>query len=77
MTGETLKMKTIAVEMTEIEASDFVEYQRNRILFGMLLNAGVFSIKNGSGTLHFDDKGRLKKITTDYVLYDDRFGFVG
>ena len=73
MTGEMLK--TIAVEMTEIEAADFVEYQRNRILFSMLLNAGVFSIKNGNGTLHFDEKGVLKKITTDYVLYDQRFGY--
>lgn len=73
MTGAS----NVVVELTAIEASKFVEYQRHRQLFLTLLEAGVFETKNGTATLSFNHEGMLMEVWTQKELaFKRRAGMV-
>jgi hypothetical protein len=60
-------MQTIM--LTDTEAASFLEWQRNKALFDLLVETGVFSVKNGSVELHFDSLSRLKSIDAHVKLF--------
>lgn len=65
MTGEN----KITVEMTENEAELFVEFQKYRDVFQVLLNNGVFETRNGQAVLNFTPEGILADIRISTIAY--------
>jgi len=51
------------------EAAMFLVFQQNYDTFSTLADAGTFSIRNGSATLHFDSAGVLQTIERRDYLY--------
>jgi hypothetical protein len=47
------------VELTPEAAVLFLEFQRRYVIIEMLEKLGVFDIKGGSFTVHFDAKGNV------------------
>ena len=63
------EIKTITLFVSEEEAKKFIEYQKNFLMFNLLLEKGVFNIKNGSAVLNFDNEGVLQNIQRADFLY--------
>lgn len=63
------EIKTITLFVSEEEAKKFIEYQKNYSMFNLLLEKGVFAIKNGSAVLNFDNEGILQNIQRADFLY--------
>ncbi len=62
-------MDKIAVFVPDAEAQQFLLFQQYFEPFNVMLGAGVFNIRSGSATLHFDGDGTLKTINRSDVLY--------
>lgn len=67
------KQIEVAVYMLDEDAQKFMLFQQYYEPFSIMVNRGVFSIRNGSASLHFDQEGILKNIERFDVLYDRRF----
>lgn len=65
MIGETLTK----IELTEKEAEIFLAFRQYQTEFMVLRNTGIFDLKNGSITIHKDDKGTVRKIETNTILF--------
>ena len=65
-TGET---QTIKIELSELDARMFMEFQKNYETFSTLLQSGVFNIKNGNAVINFDKEGVLREITLHTIGY--------
>lgn len=50
------------VELNESDALLFAEFRRLQSNFSLLNDCGFFGIRNGSGTVHFDAEGRVRKV---------------
>lgn len=59
----------VTVILTEAEAIEFMEFQKNYDLFKLLLSKGVFTQKSAAVTLHFDQAGTLQLIQRADSLY--------
>lgn len=71
---QTKMAKTeIAIYVADAEAQKFVLFQQYYEPFTTMINSGVFTIKNGSATLHFDNNGILQAINRSDILYSRRF----
>ena len=62
----------IAVYIPDEDAEKFLLFQRYYDTFSLMVDSGVFDIKNGSATLHFDKKGELLAINRADILYSRR-----
>lgn len=62
----------IAVYIPDEDAEKFLLFQRYFEQFSLLVDNGVFNIRNGSAVLHFDKKGDLLAINRADVLYSKR-----
>lgn len=62
----------IAVYIPDEDAEKFLLFQRFYDTFSLMVDSGVFEIKNGSATLHFDKNGELLAINRADVLYSKR-----
>lgn len=62
----------ITIILTTPEAILFREYQEFHQTFALLCTKGVFDMKNGSVTIHFDSAGTIKKIERHDSLFDAR-----
>lgn len=62
----------IAVFLTNVEAEKFKEFQRYHDTFMLLIDKGVFDVKNGSVTLNFDPFGTITTIHRNDMLYNHR-----
>lgn len=62
----------IAVYIPDEDAQKFLLFQRYFNEFSLLVDSGVFEIKNGSATLHFNKRGELLAINRADVLYSKR-----
>ncbi len=51
--------KPVLVALTPEEARLFVEFQKHRDLFEILVEKEVFTIKGGYVTIHFTNKGAV------------------
>ncbi len=72
MTLVKLLVKTMnetTIFISEQEAYRWLQFQKNYETFMLLLDKGVFDIKNGSVALHFDHLGLLQTIQRADVLY--------
>jgi hypothetical protein len=65
-------MEKIAVFIPDEEASKFLLFQQYFNPFTVMLDSGVFTIRNGSAILHFDSQGELQAINRADVLYSKR-----
>jgi len=61
--------KLIKIDISEEDARLFLEFQRNYENFLTLIKSGVFNVKNGNATIHFDKDGTLKEITLHTISY--------
>lgn len=59
----------VAVYMPDAQAQKFLLFQEHYEPFTVMLDSGVFSIRNGSATLHFDSTGTLQTIQRADYLY--------
>jgi len=57
------------IELTELEAAAFVEFQRHRDILMKLVESGGLDTMNGEVTMHFDHRGALREITKRAILY--------
>ena len=62
----------VTVFLTTPEALLFKDFQQFHATFALLVKKGVFDIKNGSATIHFDSEGTIKKIERHDSLFDSR-----
>ena len=58
--------------MPDADAEKFLFFQEHYDTFCLLLDSGVFDVRNGSVTMHMDRKGSIKVINRLDVLYSDR-----
>ena len=70
-------MENVTLILTTPEALMFKDFQQFHNTFALLVSKGVFDIKNGSATLHFDNLGNIQKIERHDNLYDSRVKPVG
>lgn len=59
----------INIELTPQEAELFMSFRKNQDTFNVLLQAGVFDIRNGKAILNFDSTGNLEEIKFDIMRY--------
>lgn len=57
------------VFLSQEEAEMFLSFREHQSEFMILKANGIFSTKNGSITCHFDDKGIVRKIETNFILF--------
>lgn len=57
------------VYLTTNEAKLFLEFRENQDDFMILKANGIFSTKNGSILIHKDEKGKIRKIETNQILF--------
>ena len=62
----------ITIFLTPPEVALFKDFQQYHQTFTLMCQKGVFSIKNGSATIHFDPQGTIKKIERNDSLFDSR-----
>lgn len=68
-----IKKLEVAIYLPDAEAQKFLQFQQHYELFNLLLEKGVFNIRNGSISLHFDQNGVLQVIQRADVLYSKKF----
>lgn len=56
------KIETTAIYLTDIEARQFIDFQKHYTLIGLLESLNVFNLKNGSCEIHFNSLGEIKGI---------------
>ena len=52
----------ITIELSELDANDFILFQKHYVQFKQLLDEGVFDIKGGNATIDFDDSGNINRV---------------
>jgi hypothetical protein len=65
-------MNKVAVYIADEEATQFLLFQQHYEPFTILVDSGVFDIRNGSAILHFDNQGILQAVNRADVLYSRR-----
>lgn len=63
------EIKQVKIILSEEDAKKWIEYQKNYVTFVLMLERGVFDIKNGSALLNFDSQGILQNIQRSDYLY--------
>ena len=62
----------VTIFLTTPEAQMWASFQQFHKTFALLCEKGVFDIKGGSATIHFDPSGFIQKIERHDNLYDRR-----
>jgi hypothetical protein len=57
-------MNQTTIFLTDEEARLYVEFVKHRKNINILLNSGVFNVKNGSFEVHLDVNGEIRVIDT-------------
>lgn len=65
-------MEPITIVLTTPEAVMFRDFQRFHETFALLCSKGVFDMRAGSVTMHFDFQGNIQKIERHDSLFDAR-----
>lgn len=65
-------MDEVTLILTTPEAIMFRDFQQFHSTFELLCSKGIFDIKNGSATIHFDHNGQIQKIERKDNLFDSR-----
>lgn len=64
--------KEVTIILTTPEAIMWRDYQQFHAAFALLVSRGIFDVKNGSVTIHFDSLGNIAKIERKDNLFDLR-----
>lgn len=67
-----MEEQLIQIEITTPEAIAFRQFMQFHSNFMLLVNNGVFNVKDGSVRLHFDHDGNVRKIEREDTLYNER-----
>jgi hypothetical protein len=59
----------VTILLPEAEAKKWVIFQQYYDTFSLIVDRGVFDIRNGSATLHFDNNGLLNSVVRNDFLY--------
>lgn len=70
---EQIRKIEVAVYMPDEEAKQFLLFKEHYEIVKVLLDKGIFDIRNGSVSLHFDGNGVLQTIQRADILYSKRF----
>lgn len=62
----------IAIYVPDEDAKKFLLFQEHFNAFNLMVKHGVFDVRNGSVTMHFDKTGDVKAINRSDVLYSAR-----
>lgn len=62
----------VTIILSTPEAHLFRDFQQFHTTFALLAQKGVFDVKGGSVTLHFDAQGLIQKIERHDSLFDSR-----
>lgn len=65
-------MDDVTIILTTPEAIQFRNFQQFHETFALLCKSGVFDMKNGQATIHFDAQGNIAKIERKDSLFDVR-----
>lgn len=65
-------MNQPAIFLNEEDSAKFVLFMEHYDLFNLLLDKGVFNIKNGSATIHYNHLGTVTSIDRKDVLYHSK-----
>lgn len=65
-------MRMIKIELTEDNAVKFREFMKHYDTFSLLLERGVFAVKNGSVVLDFDKNSTLQTIRFTGFMYSKK-----
>ena len=57
------------IELTNYDAELFKKFREHQSLFSNLLDAGVFSVRNGEATLFFNHQATLMRIDIKQMTY--------
>ena len=66
------EIEKVAVYVADADAAKFILFQQHFEPFSVMLDCGVFDIRNGSAILHFDQNGTLQAVNRADVLYSRR-----
>ena len=59
----------MTIDLTDEDAVLFRKFREHQDTYAVLLDAGVFSIKNGKAVLNFDAQGTLCDVECNIKLY--------
>lgn len=59
----------LTIFLTPIEVDLFKSFREHQTDFMLLKSNGIFDVKNGSMTIHFDAEGIVRKIETNKILF--------
>lgn len=62
-------MEDVTITLNPIDAALFLEFRKHQTDFMVLFNNGIFTLKNGSLTIHKDSEGLVRKIEINQVLF--------
>ncbi len=65
-------METVTVILTPPEAVLFKDFQEYHKAFTLMCQQGVFGVRSGSVTIHFDSQGAIQRIERKDDLYNAR-----
>lgn len=63
-------LTNVVVEMTPEDAALFLEFRKQQDTFRALIQADVFTTRNGKAILNFNADGVLTRISKDYVEWE-------
>ena len=69
VTTQCMKPNQVTLFLEPIDVAKWRLFQQYYEPFSVIIDSGVFSIKNGSACLRFDANGILQKIERDDILY--------
>jgi len=67
-----MEKENIPVYMPDADAAKFLLFQEHYDAFCLLVDSGVFNVRNGSVTIHMDNDSSIKAINRLDVLYSHR-----
>ncbi len=66
-------MQQVTILIPEQKSKKWLLFNQNYETFSIMLDKGVFNVKNGNVVLHFDNNGMLQTIERADILYSKRF----
>lgn len=65
-------MESVTVYLTTQDAAMFKEWQQFHAMFALFAKSGVFDMRSGSVTIHFDPQGKVQRIERKDDLFNAR-----
>ena len=62
------KIDILTVEMSELQAERFVQFQKYYTEFTILIEAGVFDLKGAQAVIDFKDDGQIQDVKFNNVF---------